>query len=704
MAADIIDRIGGLRPDQNTGVVAGLRSLRLGAGYSMAPEGSVETLARTGMKYGIGNQGDPSGFPASFAQLMTSGQAQGADVKDLLGSIDTSISSLVQTGVKLDLTQTQGWSGFLQQMMTSGSPLAHAGILGGDVVKGFGGLLNNPLKSNASAFMISSVIGGVNWNDPDAVKRMTGRSPNEIMSSGSSQQQNALQVLQQSPRSVFATMAAKSLISTPEGLKALTENLDKVMPGKGPMMDFVRAQSLGSLLGGDATMGFAVRDAYRNGKVPRIPNADQPAEGTVNIDNYRNRVDAFSEELHGARTDFMLLGDKVHLVTDLFQDLANAVAKQPGMPADAVARAGGGGGGLFGNFSPGRALFGSGKESGFFGNGALSTAGGWIRSGLNAVFGAGSAHAAPMGRGLGLSGGLGRGGGSDITSGALFESISKAEGTFGNKGIDYNATYKGRGYGPPPKPLTEMTLAEVQAYAQTLPAGTAPVGAFQIQGRTTLPDVARRLGLDPNTTKFTPETQRSMAAWLAKNRGTGQWQGFESHPAELARARAALIGDDAGGPADMRKLHGGNKGWPFPVQSGAAALPANTTGSFSETGPGWGGHGASPPRSYANIPPPRGGEPAWATEMQRSGAVATSISSGDETGSATAGGGAGSSSLSDAHEAFGVFGRIVRETADHLHELGHASKRATSGMGSGGGGGPNGQTQYSGPSAPAAYP
>jgi hypothetical protein len=129
----------------------------------------------------------------------------------------------------------------------------------------------------------------------------------------------------------------------------------------------------------------------------------------------------------------------------------------------------------------------------------------------------------------GGAGGAGAGAGGPMRQLAqnVFEAISQSEGTFGPGGINYNKLYGGG-----TAPLTEMTLAEVMK----MQAGMAhsAIGAFQIT-RETIADTAKALGLDPNTTKFTPEVQRQMASQLWATRGAQPWEGLRVHPEIMAR-------------------------------------------------------------------------------------------------------------------------------------------------------------------------
>lgn len=111
-----------------------------------------------------------------------------------------------------------------------------------------------------------------------------------------------------------------------------------------------------------------------------------------------------------------------------------------------------------------------------------------------------------------------------------YEAISRAEGTYGATGINYNAVYGGERAG-----LTQMTLDEVQALqAQLAQSGSTAVGGFEVL-RGTLQDAIKGLQLDPATTKFTPEVQRRIADWVHARQGYGAWAGFRAHPEELQR-------------------------------------------------------------------------------------------------------------------------------------------------------------------------
>lgn len=96
------------------------------------------------------------------------------------------------------------------------------------------------------------------------------------------------------------------------------------------------------------------------------------------------------------------------------------------------------------------------------------------------------------------------------TTNPLMTMIAKGESAPGRAGYDVSyANVKS------PKPLTEMTLAEVQDWQKQLPAlstqagaktASSAVGKWQMMPAT-LAEGIKALNLDPNTTKFTPEIQ-----------------------------------------------------------------------------------------------------------------------------------------------------------------------------------------------------
>lgn len=188
----------------------------------------------------------------------------------------------------------------------------------------------------------------------------------------------------------------------------------------------------------------------------------------------------------------------------------------------------GGGGGGFGSFS---------------GGGAAYIGGGSIGNGRVNSFG------------LSRKGIIGGGFSSGTPGAGLFDAIINAEGTARGGRDPYNTVLGYGKYGSPSKNLTDMTLNEVKEFGLSMRRRQAEQGmawnktssasgAFQIVGSTMM-DAARALGMDPNSTKFTPEIQRQMATWIAKRQGLGAWEGFKHHPGERAKAAAAMSGGGA---------------------------------------------------------------------------------------------------------------------------------------------------------------
>jgi hypothetical protein len=130
----------------------------------------------------------------------------------------------------------------------------------------------------------------------------------------------------------------------------------------------------------------------------------------------------------------------------------------------------------------------------------------------------------------------------------VLDAISRAEGTVKN---GYNEVLGSGAYGRPNKPLTEMTLSEVDNFGRNTlgprwsaatgrPMSTA-TGRYQITG-TNIRDLAGRWGLNMATTKYTPELQDRMALQILKEQGLTAWEGFKSNPKLKQQAVAALQG------------------------------------------------------------------------------------------------------------------------------------------------------------------
>jgi hypothetical protein len=143
----------------------------------------------------------------------------------------------------------------------------------------------------------------------------------------------------------------------------------------------------------------------------------------------------------------------------------------------------------------------------------------------------GSELADPTGALAGATAGVGGGGAGSAPTGT---SGGPAYG-----GNVWNTTFGFDKYGS--ADLTNMTLAEVNNFGKTVlgpktkaagigktasgeVVGTSAVGPFQIQSRSTMMDLAKEMGLDPNTTKFTPQVQEAMAQRIFEKSKGGNLQ------------------------------------------------------------------------------------------------------------------------------------------------------------------------------------
>ena len=135
----------------------------------------------------------------------------------------------------------------------------------------------------------------------------------------------------------------------------------------------------------------------------------------------------------------------------------------------------------------------------------------------------------------------------------LLNLIGQSEGT--DKGRGYDETFGAGRYTGGPVNLTGMTLeqvAELQAKMLADPANKAhssAVGRYQFVSGT-LKNVAAELGMDPSTTKFTPQTQDLLATQLLIDEGARKYQAGKMPQSDfqhyLATQWASLPDPDTG--------------------------------------------------------------------------------------------------------------------------------------------------------------
>jgi hypothetical protein len=122
-----------------------------------------------------------------------------------------------------------------------------------------------------------------------------------------------------------------------------------------------------------------------------------------------------------------------------------------------------------------------------------------------------------------------------VAPAGVFESIARAEGTFGKSGINYDDMlgHPGGVLGAPPKPISQMTVKEVidwQGQMLQHPENkwnSSAVGAFQITRQNLRGQVERGI-LDPNET-FGAEAQQRAASTIWKEQGSRAWEGFKAN-------------------------------------------------------------------------------------------------------------------------------------------------------------------------------
>jgi hypothetical protein len=180
--------------------------------------------------------------------------------------------------------------------------------------------------------------------------------------------------------------------------------------------------------------------------------------------------------------------------------------------------------------------YGSGGGTGDYGSGGVT---GYPSSGV-APDGSGSGGAPSDGGGyLGggdqimTPGGAVRGGGYGSLNDLQQSIISKSEGTWGPNGIDYNVM-AGEKPGQTKNDLVNTTISNIAK----LPG--PDFGGFQIN-RSNLFWTSKALGLDPNTTKFTPGVQAQMADLIHQKQGPQAWNGLNNNQSYMRQFRAAYL-------------------------------------------------------------------------------------------------------------------------------------------------------------------
>lgn len=169
----------------------------------------------------------------------------------------------------------------------------------------------------------------------------------------------------------------------------------------------------------------------------------------------------------------------------------------------------------------------------------------WYRRAWNAVTGSGSSAATGGGAAApSASRSASGGGGANPLPGTVFEAISQAEGTSRGGKINYDDMlgHPGGVLGTPPKPISTMTIAELQDWQTQMLRhpnnrwNSSAAGAFQIV-KTNI-DAAVREGRIKPTDTFNQATQEKLAGHLWAHGGSAHWEGFKANEGLRARAIA----------------------------------------------------------------------------------------------------------------------------------------------------------------------
>lgn len=129
----------------------------------------------------------------------------------------------------------------------------------------------------------------------------------------------------------------------------------------------------------------------------------------------------------------------------------------------------------------------------------------------------------------------GQGSGVDIETGPGVQGMLDYIGRLESKG-NYNALVYGNGTPKENPNLTNMTISEVMDYQKGMKSrghASSAVGKYQFI-RNTLAGVVKQAGIDPSSTKFTPEIQDKLATMLMEGRGLNAFLSGKITPEQFA--------------------------------------------------------------------------------------------------------------------------------------------------------------------------
>lgn len=671
MALDLLRQMGGgqqVGTDQ-LGLVRQARTLQLGAGFAMAPE-AVPHLMMMGQRGGVG-AGNQGAFAGNFAQLMAGGQAAGADAIDILEAIKNATETVVKSGVKLDLAGGEGGANFLRQMLSTGMGPQQAMQAGGGALANLAQAGGKPFENALSATVFSQLINQTDWNDPQSVKKLLGRTPDEIMGSGDPFQQQALQSLQRNPRGLIAQRFGAQLIGTVGAqtgapLGPMQDTIRRMTGMAGPDSEQMATLLMAQMLHLQLPQASGVMRGIRGPMAPDITGALAPAPGTTPLDTFDAEVEKTTTVLRGMREQFDAISSRLGWINRATE----------GAPAGASAVGSVLGGGLFGGLThfAGQAIRGVLGGGGGGGGGPGITMGpgapapGTIGPPIPPGMPAPGMIGPPMPPGLGRQG---------------------AAGTPARLGAAAGPGFLGRAGSLMRDLMGNFGISSAQA------AGLVGNLGFESAGLT--PGMQERGVKAPHGglgyAQWTGPRRRAFEAWAAANNLSTSSEeanrGFLIH--ELATTDV--------GRRTLNALRG--TGTVEEATWSVGQTFEHPRGTSPTNLPGYGSRLRWARQAFGAL------DPAASTVANRyDSGIQPVMVTGDVGAGAGVGGdggsGTGFSRVADVHEAFGNLSRTVKETAEHLHDLGHGARSARHGLK--GGHGPNTSTSTPNTQPAAAYP
>ncbi len=307
------------------------RNLRLSAGYSMLPEGSVESLAQEGMKFGISSTSNPLSIVEKFADVLTAAVAKGADQSEVFKQIQMATDITARSSAA---PNARGTASFMENMFQVDTPGARSGRTGLTTLGNLSNAMQQPFANPMRAYLLEQVRRTVNWGDPKSINAYLGEGVyDRLMHSDIGRAQ--LGTLREGtvPWAADMALAEVSQINLPELLRRGAPFAQRLIGGTGETSRYLGWKSAGGGLDLTAEQVASAQEADRRERRERTPDDEfggsressyAPAPGSVPEDVFRSEVEATARLLGGMRDNFKVFGRNIDTLNTAFGKLIDS--------------------------------------------------------------------------------------------------------------------------------------------------------------------------------------------------------------------------------------------------------------------------------------------------------------------------------------------------------------------------------------------